>query len=312
MDYTLNSSAMASPFFVPASVVDTHLKLASSNQIKVLLFFLKNISSGVSVQEIADFLKLPLSEVSDALEYWVQAGVLVSLSVLVPQEETRQTPKKKTVKSVSVKPTREEVASVASTDNRLAFLLQEAEMKLARGLRSNEMQTLAWLYMDHGMDISLILMLVEYAVTEHKATVSFIENTALNWLDAGISTIAQAEEEIEKRSQQKTAWGMIESAFGLEHRMPSDKELQYAQKWIIDWHFGRDMLKEAYNRCIDRKAKISMSYINTILERWFKQGINSLEALKQNDAKPKNSTKAKKDFASYDEELVYQLLNKDD
>lgn len=311
MNYTLNTSAMAAPFFVPASVVDDHLKLASANQLKVLLFFLKNITFGTDEEAIADFLKLPVSEVTDALEFWVQAGVLSSVAtspVSLPAE--KESPKKKAVKPIAIKPTREEVASVAFTDDRLAFLLQEAEMKLARTLRSGEIQTLAWLYLDHGMDISLILMLVEYAVSEGKATVSFIESTALGWIDAGVTTLSQAEEQIETRSRRKTAWGMIESAFGIERRQPSDKELEYAQRWIIDWHFSREMLREAYNRCIDQKAKISMPYINGILEKWFKDGTVTLEAAKSNSDLPKKS--GKNDFGAYDKKLVNKLLNDDD
>lgn len=309
MNYILNTSAMAVPFFVPASVVDNNLKLASGNQLKVLLFFLKNVTSGTSEEAIADFLKLPISEVNDALEFWAQAGVLTSLSAPAATAE-KESPKKKAVKSITVKPTREEIASVATTDGRLAFLLQEAEMKLARTMRGNEIQTLAWLYLDHGMDVSLILMLVEYAVSEGKTTVSFIENTALSWIDAGVTTLAQAEEQIETRGRRKTAWSMIESAFGIERRQPSDKELEYAQSWIIDWHFSREMLKEAYNRCIDQKAKISMPYINGILEKWFKDGITTLEAAKANSATSRKS--GKNDFGAYDKSLVDRLLNDDD
>ncbi len=309
MNYILNSSAMAVPFFVPASVVDNNLKLASGNQLKVLLFFLKNVTAGTSEEAIADFLKLPISEVNDAFEFWAQAGVLVSTTA--PTATTaKESPKKKAVKSVVVKPTREEIASVAATDSRLAFLLQESEMKLARTMRAAEIQTLAWLYLDHGMDVSLILMLVEYAVTEGKATVSFIENTALSWIDAGVTTLAQAEEQIETRSRRKTAWGMIESAFGIERRQPSDKELSYAQSWIIDWHFSREMLKEAYNRCIDQKAKISMPYINGILEKWFKDGVTTLEAARNSSSSAK--TKGKNDFGAYNKSLVDRLLNDDD
>ncbi len=307
MSYILNSTAMASPVFVPASVVDSNLKLASHTQLKVLLVFLRNMTSGNNSEEnISSFLNLPLSEVNDALEFWAQAGILVSTAN--PQKpETNKTSKPKTVKSVSVKPTREEVAEVALSDPKLSFLLGEAEMKLARGLRSNELQTFAWLYLDYQMDVSLILMLVEYAVSEGKATVSFIEKTALAWIDAGVTTLAQAEEQIEERNRKKTAWNIVRSAFGIDPRLPSDKELEYSDKWVCKWKFSREMLKEAYNRCIDQKAKISMPYINSILEKWFKEGITSLTEIAQDKKTAKESS-----FAKYDRSFVEKLLNSDD
>lgn len=306
MGYQVNGSAMSAPFFVPSSVVDKHLKLATANQIKVLLFSLKNLSSGIEPALIADFLKLPLDEVNDALEFWVQADVLISDNKNDLPEKAKPDEVKPVVKPVTVKPTREEISSLALTDNKLAFLLREAEMKLGRAMRNNEIQNLAWLYLDHSMDVSIILMLVEYAVSENKATVSFIEKIALSWLDAGVSTLAQAEEQIEIRSKKKTAWGMVESAFGIDHRLPSDKELEFAGKWIVEWHFSREMLKEAYNRCVDTKSKLDMRYVNGILERWFKEGVKSpSEIEKQN--KPKTDS-----MAAYDKNLVNRLLNNDD
>ena len=309
MDYILNNMAFTSSFLVPAAVSDQHLKLASGNQIKVLLYFLRNVSGGAEVSDISAFLKLPEEEVKDALQFWAQAGILVSIGA--PVNEVKREEKPKVAKPVTVKPTREEISAIAFTDEKLSFLLGEAEMKLARTLRGNEMQTLAWLYLDHGMDVSIILMLVEYAVSEGKTTIAFIESIALSWLEAGVTTLTDAEEQIEARTKKKTAWGMVETAFGIEHRMPSDKELEYANTWVIEWGFSREMLKEAYNRCVDAKAKLDMRYVNGILSRWFKDGIKTVEATRET-AKTAAKPVDKKGFSAYDKSLVDKLLNNDD
>ena len=309
MDYILNNMAFTSSFLVPASVSDQHLRLASGNQIKVLLYFLRNVTNGAESADIAAFLKLPEEEVKDALEFWAQAGILTSIKA--PVNEAKPEEKLKVAKPITVKPTREEISAIAFTDEKLSFLLSEAEMKLARSLRGNELQTLAWLYLDHGMDVSIILMLVEYAVSEGKTTIAFIESIALSWLEAGVSTLTDAEEQIEARTKKKTAWGMIETAFGIEHRLPSDKELEYANTWVIEWGFTREMLKEAYNRCVDAKAKLDMRYVNGILARWFKDGVKTIEQTKETEkiaAKPTD----KKGFSAYDKSLVDKLLNNDD
>lgn len=304
MKYAVDPSAMALPFFVPASVVDKHLRLASGDQLKVLLAFLRNLSLGFDEEKLAEAVRLPVSEVSDALEFWAQAGLLTPTEA--PTKKTPEAPKK-AARSVAVKPSREEIAVAASEDRKLALLLQEAEMKFARALRGGELQTLAWLYLDHGMDASLILMLVEYAVGENCATISFIEKTALSWLDAGVSSITDAEEMIEAAARRKTAWSLVCSAFGMEYRKPSDNELNFAEKWVSEWHFTRQMLTEAYNRCVDSKGKLSMPYINGILEKWFKGGITTPEAISDEKAK----TQKDEGMATYDKNLVEQILNKD-
>ena len=307
MEYILNSSMQAMPFFVPSTVVDKHIKIATANQIKVLLCFLRNMTNGSDSAEIASFLSLPKEEVLDCLEFWAQAGVLTA----VGKPETKQTeekPQKKTIRSGVVKPSREDIATVAARDNKLTFLFGEAELKLARPLRGNELQTLAWLYLDHGMDVSLILMLVEYSISEGKPTISFIESTALSWLDCGVETISDAEEQIEARAKRKTAWGMVMAAFGIEYRQPSDKELDLSHKWAVEWGFSREMLRNAYNICVDKNAKLSMPYINKILEKWRKDGVKTPADIEKS-AKPKQKENG---YAKYDRSLVDKLLNNDD
>lgn len=307
MKYTLNAQAMTAPFFVPSSVVDKHIKLASANQLKVLLVFLKNVSVGTSPEQIAEVLRLPVSEVCDALDFWVEREIILAEGKPSAQTDTEKA-KPQNIKPVVIKPSREEIAAAAMTDNKIPFLIGEAEMKFGRGLRDSEIRSLCWLYLDHGMEISLILMLVEYAISENKATVSFIENTALAWLGAGVTTISEAEKQIEERNKRKTAWGVVLAAFGMSYRMPSDKELEYSGTWVIQWGFKSEMLREAYNICVDKNAKISMAYINKILEKWHKSGFTTVQQVKDAE-KPKESSNG---FATYDKSLVEQLLNQDD
>lgn len=306
MSYILNSNIMNELIYLPSAVVDSHIKLATHNQLKVLLVFLRKLTTGTSPEAIASFLQLPVEEIQDCLAYWEQVGVLMYLGV--PISEAPKEKKTRSAKPAVIKPTREEIADIAATDDKLAFMLREAEMKLSRAMRSGEIQTLAWLYLDRGMDISLILMLVEYAVSEGKPNIGFIESTAMSWLNAGVSALSDAEEQIELQNRKKTAWHIVETAFGIERRLPSDKELDYAQKWIIEWKFKKDMLKEAYNRCIDQKAKLSMPYINKILETWFTDGITDISTL---NARPQKGTE-KNTFAAYDKQLVNRLLDNDD
>lgn len=305
MKYTLNSNAMNAPFFVPSSVADKHIKLATATQLKVLLVFLKNVTVGTSPEDIAEFLRLPVAEVLDALSFWADRDILCSAGK--EAQKSPETENTKPVRPTVIKPSREEIANTANTDPNISFLIGEAEMKLARGLRDSEIRTLCWLYMDCGMDVSLILMLVEYAVSEGKATISFIEHTAVCWIEAGVTTLSQAEEQIEERNRKKTAWSMVVSAFGMDYRMPSDKELEFAGRWVSEWGFGRELLREAYNICVDKNAKLSMPYINKILEKWHKDGIKTVEETKV----VAKSKKEQGGFGAYDKSLVEKLLNND-
>ncbi|MBR6573017.1 MAG: DnaD domain protein [Clostridia bacterium] len=308
MDYTINPATMTSVFMVPSAVVDSHIKLATEKQLKVLLFLLKNIANGVETTDIAESLKISVSEAEDALYFWADAGVLLAkeqTKLSVNAEKTT----KKPVKPQVVKPTREEIAMMGTTDENIAFLLREAEMKFGRGLRGNEMQTLVWLYCDQGMQVSLILMLIEYAVNEKRLNLSFIESTAVAWLDAGVDSILAAEKEIERQNNRKTAWGIVQRTFGIEPRKPSAKELDFSENWILNWGFKDTMLKLAYDICVDAKSKVDMRYINKVLESWNSKEIKTPEDVEKDSKKP--TKKTKNNFSAYDKNLVEKLLNKD-
>ncbi len=317
MNYIPCTDQSTPPFWIPASIADSHLKLATGTQLKVLLYYMRNMQSGITEEAVAQYFKLPLSEVIDALEFWVQAGVLISIvAPAVSTDEKTLPAKTKPVKSAVVKPAREEIAAIAATDEQLSILIQEAEMKFARALRQSEISTLAWLYLDLGMNASVILMLVEYAISVKSATTSFVEKTAVKWIEAGIDSIEKADEEISAMTRRRTAWGIIASAYGFGDRKPSNNELEYAQSWIIDWGFSREMLIEAYNRCIDQKAKIDIAYINGILKIWQKKGIKTVADIPEKDATDQKESAKKKtvktDMGTYDKELVKKLLKKDE
>lgn len=304
MDYMLNPSAMQSVFMVPGVVAKSYLKLASAEQLRVLLCALSSISSGIEPAKIADELSIPPESVSDALDFWCEAGVFSCNNTLQLEAKPE---KRVTAKVEHPKPTREEIAMMGATDENVVFLLREAEIKFRRPLRFSEMQSLVSLYADDGMDVALILMIVEYAISEGKNSIGFINSTARDWLADGVDTVSAAEEQIEKTTRQRSAFAIVEKVFGLERRKPSTKELLYSEKWIIEWKFTREMLKEAYNICIDANAKISMPYINKILENWHSKGYKTVE-----ETRIQKQEKAEEDGPSYDKELFERMLDRDD
>ena len=76
MTYKVNSTCMNSTFAVPQSIVSNHLRLASGEQIKVLLLILGKAPEELNEKQIAEMLKLSVSDVEDCLQYWTLMGIL--------------------------------------------------------------------------------------------------------------------------------------------------------------------------------------------------------------------------------------------
>ena len=281
MGYYLNSNELCSGFVLPTSIVDKHIKLASALHLRVILWCLRN--QNYDIDTVAAALKTDTDSVQDAFMYWCDAGILCKTED-APNVVATNSPapaRKTAIKGNDIKPTRDEVAKRGLECEEIAFILREAELKFGRMLRQSEMSTLTWLYDDQGLNASLILMIVGFAVAEGRPNIGFIERTAIEWVNDGITDIEAAEKRLVKMRQSRTAWHLVETAMGIEHRSPSKSELEAADKWVNEWEYGRDILRAAYETCVDNTSKFSMPYIKKIISEWHKAGVKTVDDIEK-------------------------------
>ena len=279
MNFHINPMTFNAVFTIPTEIVDCHLKLAKAEHIKILLYILRNMSEKIDQKNIAEKLNITEFEVNEALLYWADAGILTSSNNKPIKKE------KITVTKQDIKPTRLDVAKRGNEDPKLRFLLREAQIKIGRNLKTNESSTLVWLYEDQGLDISLILLIIQYAIQNKKYNIRFIESVAVNWINKGITDITDADNELQKMVISEQAWGIVSQCFGLEKRKPSQKELDLSYKWINEWEISKELLNLAYEECVNNKSKFSFAYISKIIENWHEKGINKPEELEKSNSK---------------------------
>ena len=309
MGYTINPTEYSSAFTIPSSVVEKHIKLSGATQLKVLLVALKNIAIGINPEAISNTLNMSIPDVIDALNYWVNLGVLLNEeNKSIPQVKEAEYKPKKAVKAQVIKPSREEVIRRGAEDANIAFLLREAEFKFCRTLRPNESSSLLWLHDDQGIDISVILILISFAVMEGRATVSFIEKTAAAWIDSGVETVEDAEREINKYFENKNAWNSVRKITGIDKRQPTAKESAMVHKWFYEFMFDEAIIKLAYEKCADSTTKVIFGYMDKILIDWHKNGVKTKEDVAALEQKPVN-TKPNEKMAVYDLDLYNDKLN---
>lgn len=306
MNYYINPQTYSTAFPIPSQIVDNHLKLAKPEHILVILFLYRNISSSPSINEICITTGLDEYDVNEALMYWEDAGILL-------KNDAAHTLKETETKAVaqSNKPTRSDVARRGLEDPKIRHLLCEAQFKFGRGLKSNETSTLVWLYDDLGLDISLILIILQLACDKNKCNIRFIESTAVDWVNRGITTLALADEEIRREAMLDKAWLVVQSAFGLEKRKPSKNEAEKSLLWINEWNISKEMLALAYDTCVNAKSKFSFAYTAKIIETWHNKGFENPQDV-QKEAEENNTNPAPNNFAAYDLDLFEKMLNSKD
>ncbi len=284
MGYYINPTEMMGMFPVPCSVIDKHLKLADPNYIKVLLWFLRNASANFDTNVAATELKLSELTVSEALLYWVDAGILCNTeAAATTTAQTKAAPKK--VIKAEIKPDRDECVKRGLECPEIKFILDETAMQFGRGLKESEISTLVWLYDNQGISPSLLLMIISYAVSEGRATIGFIERTAVEWVNDGVSDVVTAENRLVEMRRKNSSWHIVQTAFGIEKRQPSASELETADKWVTEWGYDREILRAAYDSCVDSTSKFSFPYIKKILAEWHKCGVKTIDDVKNLDVK---------------------------
>lgn len=292
MNYCMNFGAWNGVFAVPCNIVDEHIKLAGAVQLKVILWILRQGGKSFSPEEIAQGLHLPVGDVTDAMNYWVASGILVSQD---PQPENKEPfsgaffePQETADLKLSPKPTAAPprrapkptgvvLAQRISESEEVAFLMQQAQEILGKTISPALSSTLLAAYDDYGLPVEVLLMLLSYVKSIGKTGTQYIDAVAKNWAEEEIFTHNAADQKLRQLSEIAQAWRKLETIFGMSHRSPSSREEQYTNRWILQWHFSLEMIREAYERCVDATGKLSLSYMNKILERWQKNNITTVQ-----------------------------------
>jgi len=309
VNFYLNPTVFGAAFSVPSLIADNFLKLATHNELKVILYVLRHSSDGVDIQKTANALNLNPSDVEDALCFWVDRGVLISDKVNDAKKE-----EPKIAVEINEKPSRVDVAKRGLEDENIAHLLQIAQLKFGRNLKTNESSTLVYIYDDLGLQLSLIFLLFQYALDEGKLNIRFIEKTAVEWVNAGVKTVLDAEKIIEKKALLKLAWKRVERVFGIEDRKPSTKETELSVLWLDTYKLDEEYLSLAYNVCVDNRGKLNFAYIAKVIENWRKENLDTAQKVKEYlaDNTNKGNKKETHSFAGYDLEAYEKSLDEDD
>lgn len=306
MEFYINPSSVRTAFSLPSVIADKCLKLATGDDLKIILYVFRHSGDGINIKECSDNLGISETEVEDSLIFWTNNGVLETDNIVTKSE----TPKTKAVEK-NEKPSRVDVAKRGLEDENIAFILREAQMKFGRNLKTNEASTLLYLYDDLGLNVSVVLFLLQYCLNQNKLNIRFIEKTAVCWANSGVSSVAEAEKIISDEIKADLSWKRIERLFGIEHRKPSTKELNYAVLWFEEMNLTEEYLNFAYDVCVDAKGKFSFSYCAKVIENWQKAGFDTLEKVKANQSGKLNEN-SKYSFAGYDISAYEKMLNEKD
>ena len=351
-DITLRTDAPGGVTCVSNAFIDSYMTGANGEFVKVYLYLLRSLSrrgDDFSLSAVADELNHTETDVMRALKYWQKVGLLsleVSRGELVgvclndpvvgiTASVSRNTPVSLPMEDLVAKTQKESApvekadTPVASQDVRpqytpsqleyfrqddsFAELLYFSERFIGKTLSQHDVNTLVYWFDELKMSADLIEYLIETSVDQGHTSFYYMDAIALKWHESGIKTTEDAKLEKENHGG---LLSKIKSTFGINRDLAAS-ELEYIKRWKSEYRLDDILIVEACKRTILSSGKISFPYADSILERWFKAGVSSMDDVAKldmahstltNRPKPVNSTTANFTQRDYDFDALERAL----
>ncbi len=327
--FTLNPTLYSSGIFLPSAVCEKYIKLASFCAVKTLLWICAHQSGDFTLEDIAKGIGSSAADTREALDYWVNEGVLidrVSAAASLPSPETsdtylkennipvqRQEEKKTAQKQeLSIKlpaPTMTEIGNALESDTEFASLCNQVQTLLG-DIGFSVQSAVYSMLRGYGLPADIIYILINYCAERDKKSTAFMLSVAKDWYKNDIVTHESAYEYIDAHNKSEK----IFNRFKLETGISAPKATPTQENYFAQWDklgFGVDMMVLAYNKTVDKLGKISFSYTNKILLGWHEKGLKTPDDVENEEKKySEGRKKTAKSERSYDVEKAKQAAKK--
>lgn len=307
----LERSPLADVTVISNLFLDEYMPKANGEYVKVYLYILRcstKTDVSLSICTIADALERTEADITRALRYWEQLGLLglefdkttSTLNRITIKDLRKDMPItfKLVPETAPVSPSAEsQPASQESsvpekrefTHSELTKLTSDEDIKellyisqtyLGKTFSPSETNTILYFYDGLGFPVELIEYLIEYCVSNGHKSLRYIEKVALNWAKENVDSVAAAKARV--AANNNSCYPILQ-AFGLQGRNPASSERAFIVKWTDEYGFSMDMILDACNRTISTIHQPSFQYADSILQRWLKNGIKTPADVKSLD-----------------------------
>ncbi len=280
MQLTVVVPSFGKMFGVPTDVVDQYLRIATPNQLKILLYVLRHCGEPLTDVQIADTLGLSAEMVSESMMFWQQTDIFRTPKI-TPDPTPVETPSPELPKDAPAPPlpvaeakmgelTPTEIAAAIEASDDLRRLMQMVEKLFGRPLRHTEQKSLVWLHDFQNIGSDVIFMVLNYCQSIDKLSVSYAEKIIISWWDAGCRTMSDVDAAIRRLEKQHTYTDDVMHTLNMTHR-PTTKQQAIIDTWQ-EQNISQDLIALAGDETIDHIDKLSFPYMDKILSNWLEAG----------------------------------------
>ncbi len=323
MELKIQSNGWGMMFGVPAVVVDKYIKLATPSQIKVLLYLLRHQCTVSDTSTIAQALSVNEELVEEAVLFWEQTElftacesttVTAAVSMAIPAAVPSPAPIKSEPapaqavavvqrSSSEVNLTPSEIAAELQRNSGLMNLFRMAEQLTGEPLTHMHQRSLIWLHQYLSIPEDIILTVMSYCRSIDKPGVQYSEKLLSSWWNRGLCTLQQINEEIVSEQTRRSYLGFMTRTLDMK-RPPTTKQKEFFFKWQA-LNLADELVRYAYEKTYEQTGKLSLEYMDKIMNSWAEAGYKTREEVDMNDKlrqssealkTPKAASKRKKDI----------------
>lgn len=289
---------------------------ADENDLKILITLMMAADSEGEVPEsfsVEEALSLSKAEVDASLKFWRGAGVIsgarASGGAKAKKPEPVAEPEKVAIATAhreGAVETSSNLTSYASAE--LATLLErrkvtaefidEAQRVFGKTFNSYDTSIVVGIVDRLGFDEEAVLAILAYVTRLGKKGLRYAEKVALALYDDGYTTSHEVSERIAVIERSKEEIHKIKQLFGIGGRELSRTEKSLFEKWTQKFEYDIEIVRLAYDITVDAIQKPVPKYADSILERWYAEGLRTAESIESFE-KNKKTAKAEGE-KSYD------------
>lgn len=233
-----------------------------------------------------------------AVGFWQERGLLT-----VPDQPSaapgaapasggakKPTPKKTKVHEIPIYTDAEFTELLQERQGELGDLITEAQNAFGKVFNLAETKIFVSLLDTFGFESEIMLMILAFCNRIDKRNMRYAEQLTASLYDQQIESPEELTEYLHVREEAHTLEGHVRSTFGIGSRALTTKEKAILTAWNESNHYPWSLIHKAYEVNVAAIGKPSLSYVNSILERWQSEGITTAEAV---DAVPNGTAGAK-------------------
>lgn len=233
------------------------------------------------------------ADVANAIAFWRGAGIIdtgdteeMAVSEPALAADGSNEMEKMNLRHADELPkyTTEELTSILDQRKELSTLIDTCQQLYGKVFNTSEINILIGLSDYLGFDYEYILLLFAHVGKMERKSVRTVEKLAFKFADEEITDADMLREHLNFLEKSRELETKIRTTFGINSRALTAKEKKLVQKWLGEYKFGFGIIEKAYELTIESTQKPSMLYAGAILDRWYQEGLDSIEKIEENIA----------------------------